>query len=182
MNVNWVICVYWLFCISILSRFSAEIREAFRVLDRDGNGFISKQELGMAMRSLGYMPSEVELAIIMQRLDMDGESVSFYISLILRFHTNKRSVCLLIICETALQSVTDPFQSLHWTDIWYSEQFMLRSDHRIEQFIQHRGAVNTPVSEVNSENPASYCVCVSGFKGRQGQVTVDWTVWEHALI
>lgn len=50
-----------------------EIREAFRVLDRDGNGFISKQELGMAMRSLGYMPSEVELAIIMQRLDMDGK-------------------------------------------------------------------------------------------------------------
>lgn len=43
------------------------------MLDRDGNGFISKQELGMAMRSLGYMPSEVELAIIMQRLDMDGE-------------------------------------------------------------------------------------------------------------
>lgn len=31
----------------------------------------------MAMRSLGYMPSEVELAIIMQRLDMDGESLSF---------------------------------------------------------------------------------------------------------
>ena len=28
----------------------------------------------MAMRSLGYMPSEVELAIIMQRLDMDGET------------------------------------------------------------------------------------------------------------
>ncbi|KAJ1184693.1 hypothetical protein NDU88_001496 [Pleurodeles waltl] len=51
-----------------------EIREAFRVLDRDGNGFISKQELGMAMRSLGYMPSEVELAIIMQRLDMDGKN------------------------------------------------------------------------------------------------------------
>lgn len=61
----------------ILSQFLfifAEIREAFKVLDRDGNGFISKQELGMAMRSLGYMPSEVELAIIMQRLDMDGES------------------------------------------------------------------------------------------------------------
>lgn len=61
---------------NFLCCFLAEIREAFRVLDRDGNGFISKQELGMAMRSLGYMPSEVELAIIMQRLDMDGETCS----------------------------------------------------------------------------------------------------------
>uniref|UniRef100_A0AAV2J8S2 EF-hand domain-containing protein n=1 Tax=Knipowitschia caucasica TaxID=637954 RepID=A0AAV2J8S2_KNICA len=59
---------------SISTEELGEIREAFRVLDRDGNGFISKQELGMAMRSLGYMPSEVELAIIMQRLDMDGEN------------------------------------------------------------------------------------------------------------
>ena len=61
-------------CSDMLCVYHAEIREAFRVLDRDGNGFISKQELGMAMRSLGYMPSEVELAIIMQRLDMDGEA------------------------------------------------------------------------------------------------------------
>lgn len=50
----------------------AEIREAFKVFDRDGNGFISKQELGTAMRSLGYMPNEVELEVIIQRLDMDG--------------------------------------------------------------------------------------------------------------
>ncbi|KAF3705725.1 Calcium-binding protein 8 [Channa argus] len=62
---------------SISTEELGEIREAFRVLDRDGNGFISKQELGMAMRSLGYMPSEVELAIIMQRLDMDDNREGF---------------------------------------------------------------------------------------------------------
>ncbi|XP_034427397.1 calcium-binding protein 7-like [Hippoglossus hippoglossus] len=50
-----------------------KIREAFKVFDRDGNSFISKQELGTAMRSLGYMPNEVELEVIIQRLDMDGD-------------------------------------------------------------------------------------------------------------
>ncbi|XP_009887299.1 PREDICTED: calcium-binding protein 7 [Charadrius vociferus] len=55
------------------SLVSPEIREAFKVFDRDGNGFISKQELGTAMRSLGYMPNEVELEVIIQRLDMDGD-------------------------------------------------------------------------------------------------------------
>lgn len=63
-----------------LSLTSAEIREAFKVFDRDGNGFISKQELGVAMRSLGYMPNEVELEVIIQRLDMDGISALTNIS------------------------------------------------------------------------------------------------------
>lgn len=31
----------------------------------------------MAMRSLGYMPNEVELEVIIQRLDMDGASLTF---------------------------------------------------------------------------------------------------------
>ncbi|XP_016387374.1 calcium-binding protein 7-like [Sinocyclocheilus rhinocerous] len=52
---------------------ASKIREAFKVFDRDGNGFISKQELGVAMRSLGYMPNEVELEVIIQRLDMNGD-------------------------------------------------------------------------------------------------------------
>ncbi|TKS78485.1 Calcium-binding protein 7 [Collichthys lucidus] len=66
---HFYILLLQLACVSCL----AEIREAFKVFDRDGNGFISKQELGMAMRSLGYMPNEVELEVIIQRLDMDGD-------------------------------------------------------------------------------------------------------------
>lgn len=72
----------------------------------------------MAMRSLGYMPSEVELAIIMQRLDMDGESLSFYIYLILWFilsshHSHKqRSDCLLIICKNSFRVYHRPLSVL----------------------------------------------------------------------
>lgn len=53
------------------------------MFDRDGNGFISKQELGMAMRSLGYMPNEVELEVIIQRLDMDGTHMQANIYMLL---------------------------------------------------------------------------------------------------
>lgn len=38
----------------------------------------------MAMRSLGYMPNEVELEVIIQRLDMDGEAA-------VRAHTNRHT-------------------------------------------------------------------------------------------
>lgn len=72
---------------------STEIREAFKVFDRDGNGFISKQELGMAMRSLGYMPNEVELEVIIQRLDIDGRLLWPSGSSV--WHLCHHSVCLL---------------------------------------------------------------------------------------
>lgn len=65
------------------------------MFDRDGNGFISKQELGMAMRSLGYMPNEVELEVIIQRLDMDGEAFITSHSFTPRLPTNCQSKMLL---------------------------------------------------------------------------------------
>lgn len=55
------------------------------------------------MRSLGYMPSEVELAIIMQRLDMDGE---FHSSAV--FNPLSDSVCL-----SAFDSLKSPRPSLY---------------------------------------------------------------------
>lgn len=50
-----------------------EIKEAFQVFDKDGNGFISTKELGMVMRSLGQNPTEAELMDMINAVDNDGE-------------------------------------------------------------------------------------------------------------
>ena len=39
----------------------AEIKEAFSLYDKDGNGTISTKELGTALRSLGQNPTEAEI-------------------------------------------------------------------------------------------------------------------------
>lgn len=80
-----------------------EIREAFKVFDRDGNGFISKQELGMAMHSLGYMPIEVELEVIIQRLDIDGRVLCLTLSLLV---SNSKEHRLLLIIQHMSYRVT----------------------------------------------------------------------------
>ena len=41
----------------------SELKEAFSLFDRDGDGTISAKELGTVMRSLGQNPSEDELQV-----------------------------------------------------------------------------------------------------------------------
>lgn len=58
-----------------LSRYSssAEFREAFRLFDKDGDGTITKEELGRVMRSLGQFARAEELRTMLQEIDIDGE-------------------------------------------------------------------------------------------------------------
>jgi Ca2+-binding EF-hand superfamily protein len=42
-----------------------ELREAFQLFDNDGDGFITMNELGSVMRSLGKNPSDAELREIL---------------------------------------------------------------------------------------------------------------------
>lgn len=52
-------------CLTILS---AELREAFREFDKDKDGFISCKDLGECMRTMGYMPTEMELIELSQQI------------------------------------------------------------------------------------------------------------------
>lgn len=52
----------------------AEFREAFRLFDKDGDGTITKEELGRVMRSLGQFARAEELRTMLQEIDIDGKS------------------------------------------------------------------------------------------------------------
>ena len=50
-----------------------EMREAFRVFDKDGNGYISSAELRHVMTNLGERLSEEEVDEMIQKADVDGD-------------------------------------------------------------------------------------------------------------
>uniref|UniRef100_A0A8C0JN10 Calcium binding protein 2 n=1 Tax=Canis lupus dingo TaxID=286419 RepID=A0A8C0JN10_CANLU len=53
----------------------AELQVAFQEFDRDRDGYIGYRELGACMRTLGYMPTEMELIEISQQIS--GGKVDF---------------------------------------------------------------------------------------------------------
>lgn len=50
-----------------------EIQEAFKVFDKDGNGYISAAELRHVMTSLGEKLSEEEVDEMIREADVDGD-------------------------------------------------------------------------------------------------------------
>ncbi|XP_040578970.1 calmodulin-alpha isoform X2 [Lepeophtheirus salmonis] len=55
-----------------------EIREAFKVFDGDGNGFIDRRELSIMLRFLGEPMTEKEIQEIIQEADVDHDGVIDY--------------------------------------------------------------------------------------------------------
>ncbi|GAA5937133.1 hypothetical protein JCM3775_001559 [Rhodotorula graminis] len=50
-----------------------EVREAFKVFDKDGNGFISAAELRHVMTNLGEKLSDTEVEEMIREADTDGD-------------------------------------------------------------------------------------------------------------
>ena len=50
-----------------------EIKEAFKVFDKDGNGFISAEELRSVMGNLGEKLTDEEVAEMIRQADTDGD-------------------------------------------------------------------------------------------------------------
>jgi len=52
-----------------------EFREAFGFFDKDGDGYITTEELGIVMRSLGQFASEEELKEMLKEVDINGDGL-----------------------------------------------------------------------------------------------------------
>jgi Ca2+-binding EF-hand superfamily protein len=50
-----------------------EYKEAFNLFDKNGDGCISLNELGIVVRSLGMTPTEQDLRNIMHEMDINGK-------------------------------------------------------------------------------------------------------------
>ncbi len=50
----------------------SELKEAFALFDRDGDGSITTKELGIVMRQLGQNPTDGELQDMIHEIDVDG--------------------------------------------------------------------------------------------------------------
>ena len=55
------------------SDIEEEIREAFRVFDKEGNGFIATAELAGVLQNIGDVLSEEETDELIAEADMDGD-------------------------------------------------------------------------------------------------------------
>lgn len=51
----------------------AELKEAFSLFDRDGDGTITTKELQVVMRSIGLNPTEDEIKEMIQEVDSDND-------------------------------------------------------------------------------------------------------------
>ncbi|BGP19599.1 Calmodulin-3 [Rhodosporidiobolus nylandii] len=66
-----------------------EVREAFKVFDKDGNGFISAAELRHVMTNLGEKLSDTEVEEMIREADVDGDGQINYDDLIARWEQQK---------------------------------------------------------------------------------------------
>jgi calmodulin len=91
-----------------------EIREAFRVFDKDGNGFISAAELRHVMTNLGEKLTDEEVDEMIREADIDGDGQVNYEGMLLRKDTRMPLAFLsserlkLIYCESIIDFVINP--------------------------------------------------------------------------
>lgn len=97
---------------------SAELRDAFNEFDKDKDGLISCKDLGNLMRTMGYMPTEMELIELGQNINMNREY------LVHEYERPRRWHLVLVRASSAVQSEAESTSRTSWS--WWLPSFWPR--------------------------------------------------------
>lgn len=60
------------FCLNYIVCYLKDLKQAFRLFDKEGKGVVTTQEIGSVLRNLGLFPTEQELLQMLKDIDIDG--------------------------------------------------------------------------------------------------------------
>lgn len=69
----------WFVAIAVICLCLSELQEAFKEFDYDADGFIHYKDIADCMRTMGYMPTEMELIEIIQQIKMKCAYLSVWL-------------------------------------------------------------------------------------------------------
>lgn len=106
-----------------------EIREAFRVFDKDGNGFISAAELRHVMTNLGEKLTDEEVDEMIREADIDGDGQvnyeGMYEKLLARYTRNSNPISLCLLSRFRIRNNDDIEVSSRFTTAFQSTLLQL---------------------------------------------------------
>ena len=70
----------------------AEYKEVFSLFDKDGDGSITTDELGVVLKSLGQNPTEAELLDLISEVDADGSGTIDFDEFLVMMSRNARDM------------------------------------------------------------------------------------------
>uniref|UniRef100_A0A182KCR4 EF-hand domain-containing protein n=1 Tax=Anopheles christyi TaxID=43041 RepID=A0A182KCR4_9DIPT len=88
-----------------------EIREAFRVFDKDGNGFISAAELRHVMTNLGEKLTDEEVDEMIREADIDGDGQVNYEAAVALPRMTLLKVAFQSFVDFTIQTLIFPYTS-----------------------------------------------------------------------
>jgi len=88
-----------------------ELRDAFRVFDKDGNGYISAAELRHVMKNLGEKLTDEEVDEMIREADIDGDGQVNYEGNV--FIKNNQLNTFMMTCKLGLNAIFSCYKFGH---------------------------------------------------------------------
>ena len=122
------------------NKFLQDLKEVFRTIDKDNNGYINLKELEIAMRAFGFELNEIEIIELMKEYDKDGNDNLDLVEFIDLMNKKREE-------QKEAQDIFETFEALDINDDGYLSQTKLKllfdnlaldiDEETIEEFIQY---------------------------------------------